>query len=196
MRKLIVVAYESEFKADETRLAFLKMQQDYLVNIEDAVVVVRNAEGKVKLHQLYRLTASGALSGGFWGTLIGLIFLNPLLGLAIGAGSGAIAGALTDVGINDKFMKELGQSLKPSSSALFILADTDLSDKVLEVLKGTGGTILQSSLSHVDEDRLQAALSDKGETEQVVDVKPTKERVAVKLEKVEDAKDVIPLEEI
>jgi len=158
MRKLLVVAYDTELKADETRLTFLKMQQSYLVDIADAVVVVRNADGKVKLHQLYNLTATGAMSGGFWGTLIGLIFLNPLLGLAVGAGSGALAGAMSDVGINDDFMKKLGSTLAPGSSALFVLAETDLSDKVLEALKGTGGKVMQSSLSHEDEARLQAAL--------------------------------------
>lgn len=158
MRKLLVVSYPTELQADENRLTFLKMQQSYLVDIADAVVVVHTAKGKVKLHQLYHLTAAGALSGGFWGTLIGLLFLNPLLGLAVGAGSGALAGAFSDVGINDAFMKELGSTLVPGSSALFVLADAEFSDKVLEALKGSGGTILQSSLSHEDEARLQAAL--------------------------------------
>ena len=159
MRKLIVVTYDTELKAEEVRLDFLKMQKSYLVSIEDAVVVVKKQDGKVKLHQMYHLTASGAVGGGFWGVLVGLIFLNPLLGLVVGAGAGAVAGALTDVGINDDFMKQLGENLTPGSSALFVLVDSDLTDKVLDELRGTGGTIIQSSLSHEDEARLQAAIS-------------------------------------
>ena len=158
MRTLIVVTYPSEMQASEERLKFLKMQKEYLVDLEDAVVVTRKQDGKVKLHQMYNLTASGAMSGGFWGTLIGLIFLNPLLGLAVGAGTGAVAGALSDVGINDDFMKQLGQKLQPGSSALFVLVTSTLTDKVLNELRGSGGHVLQSSLSHEDEARLQAAL--------------------------------------
>lgn len=159
MRKLIAVTYDTEFKAEEVRLQFLKMQKSYLVSLEDAVVVEKKQNGKVKLHQMYNLTASGAVGGGFWGVLIGLIFMNPLLGLVVGAGAGAVAGALSDVGINDDFMKQLAEKLTPGTSALFVLVDSDLTDKVLDALRGTGGTVLQSSLSHEDEAKLQAALN-------------------------------------
>ena len=154
MRKLIAVTYDTEFKAEEVRLQFLKMQKSYLVSLEDAVVVEKKQNGKVKLHQMYNLTASGAVGGGFWGVLIGLIFMNPLLGLVVGAGAGAVAGALSDVGINDDFMKQLAEKLTPGTSALFVLVDSDL-----DALRGTGGTVLQSSLSHEDEAKLQAALN-------------------------------------
>ena len=159
MRKLIAVTYDTEFKAEEVRLQFLKMQKSYLVSLEDAVVVEIKQNGKVKLHQRYNLTASGAGGGGVWGVLIGLIFMNPLLGLVVGAGAGAVAGALSDVGINDDFMKQLAEKLTPGTSALFVLVDSDLTDKVLDALRGTGGTVLQASLSHEDEAKLQAALN-------------------------------------
>lgn len=159
MRTLIVVSYPNETQASEERVKFLKMQKSYLVDLEDAVVVTRKQDGKVKLHQLYNLAATGALGGGFWGALIGLIFLNPLLGFVVGVGAGAVGGALSDVGINDNFMKQLGEKLKPGSSALFVLTDSEITDKVLAELRGSGGEIIQSSLSHEDEDRLQAALS-------------------------------------
>src|SRR5262249_23475921 len=96
MATLVVIDYESEVKAEEVRLALLKMQKEYLIDLADAVVVVRDAKGKVKLRQLYALTAAGAASGGFWGALIGLLFLNPLFGFAIGAAAGAVSGALRD----------------------------------------------------------------------------------------------------
>lgn len=161
MSTLIVVGYKDIHKAEEVRLQLWKLQRDYLLDLEDAVVVVKDDKGKVKLHQAVSLTSAGAVSGGFWGSLIGLMFLNPLLGLAVGASAGAVSGALTDVGINDNFMKELGATLTPGSSALFVLLrnPTAAPDKVLEELKGTGGTILKTSLSHEDEAKIQAALN-------------------------------------
>ena len=158
MRNLIVVAYPNELQAEQVRLDFLKMQKEYLVELEDAVVAVRKADGKVKLRQMYNLAAGGAVGGGFWGLLIGLIFLNPLLGLVVGAGAGAVAGALGDVGINDNFMKDLTKTLTPGSSALFVLVRSELTDKVLKDLQGTGGRILQTSLSTEDEKKLRDAI--------------------------------------
>lgn len=158
MSTLIAIKYDDPYQAEEIRLKFLKMQKEYLVDLEDAVVAVKDANGKVRLHQIINTTKMGALSGGFWGTLIGLIFLNPLLGLAVGAASGAVIGALTDVGIDNDFMKELAENLQPNSSILFILVRRATPDKVLDELRGTGGKILTTSLSHEDEAKLQAAL--------------------------------------
>jgi uncharacterized membrane protein len=159
MSTLVVVGYDDLFKAEEVRLKLRKMQKDYLIDLADAVVAVKDQSGKVKLHQPVNLTAAGAVSGGFWGTLIGLLFLNPLLGMAVGATAGAVSGALTDLGIDDKFMKELAASLHPGSSVLFVLVRKATPDKVLEELAGTGGKVLKSSLSHDDEAKLQAALN-------------------------------------
>jgi len=158
MNTLVVIEYDDLFKAEEVRLQFLKMQKEYLVDLEDAVVATKDKDGKVKLHQIHSTVKAGAIGGGFWGTLVGLIFLNPLLGLAVGAASGAAAGALSDVGINDEFMKDLADNLKPDSSALFVLVRRATPERVLEELKGTGGKILKTSLSHEDEAKLQAAL--------------------------------------
>jgi uncharacterized membrane protein len=159
MSNLVVIGYEDQFKAEEVRLMLWKMQKEYLIDLEDAVVAVKDDKGKVKLHQAVNLTAAGAAGGGFWGALIGLIFLNPLLGLAVGATAGAVSGALTDVGINDTFMKELAETMRAGSSVLFILVRRATPDKVLEELKGTGGKVLKTSLSHDDEAKLQEALS-------------------------------------
>jgi len=158
MSELIVIGYDSPFEAEEVRIRLIKMQRDYLIDLEDAVVAVKQADGKVKLNQVVDLKAAGAVSGGFWGAFIGLLFLNPLLGAAVGAGAGAISGALSDVGINDDFMKNLASTLKPGTSALFVLARKVTPDKVLEDLTGTGGKIIHTSLSHEDEARVQAAL--------------------------------------
>ena len=156
---LIVIGYESEIKAEEVRLALLKLQREYLIDLGDAVVAVHEQDGKVKLRQLVNVTAAGAVSGGFWGTLIGLLFLNPLVGLAVGTAAGAASGALTDVGIDDKFMKQLAETLKPGTAALCVLVRRATPDKVLDEIKGYGGTVIKTSLSHEDETKLQAALS-------------------------------------
>lgn len=159
MSTLVVIGYDNMYAAEEVRLKLRKLQSEYLIDMEDAVVAVKDTAGKVKLHQALNLTAAGAVSGGFWGSLVGLIFLNPLLGLAIGAGAGAVSSALSDVGINDQFMKDLAAALTPGSSVLFVLVRKATPDKVLEQLQGSGGKVLKTSLSHEDESKLQAALS-------------------------------------
>jgi uncharacterized membrane protein len=159
MSTLVAIGYDDPYKAEEVRLKLRKLQKEYLIDLGDAVVAVKDEQGKVKLHQAVSMTAAGAASGGFWGALIGLLFMNPLLGLVVGASAGAASGALTDVGINDAFMKELAATLKPGSSVLFVLVRKATPDKVLEEVKGTGGKILKTSLSHDDEAKLQAALS-------------------------------------
>jgi uncharacterized membrane protein len=160
MATLVVIDYESEIKAEEVRLALLKMQKEYLIDLDDAVVVVRDPKGRVKLRQLYDLTAAGAASGGFWGALIGLIFLNPLFGFAIGAAAGAISGSLRDVGIDDNFMKELGKTIKPGSAALCVLVrQVNAGDKVLEEIKKFGGTLIKTNLSNENEAKLREALA-------------------------------------
>jgi len=159
MSDLLVVGYDDKHQADEVRLRLIKLQREYLVDLADAVVAVRQADGKVELHQVHNLTATGALRGGFWGALIGLMFMSPLLGFAVGAASGAVGGALSDIGINDDFMKELAGTLKPGSSALFVLVRKITIDKILAELQGTGGRVLKTSLSNEDETRLQAAMN-------------------------------------
>lgn len=158
MSHMIAVAFDDPHRAEEVRLELLRLQREYLVDLEDAVVAVRRSDGKVKLRQLYNITGTGAVSGGFWGTLIGLIFLHPLFGLAVGAAAGGIAGALTDIGIDDKFMKELSQRVQPESSVLFVLVRQATPDRVLSELERYQGRVLHTSLSHEDEQRLREAL--------------------------------------
>ncbi len=158
MSTFVAIGYDDPFKAQDVKVALVKLQKEYLIDLEDAVVVVKNEEGKIKLHQAVNLTAAGAVSGGFWGTLIGVLFLNPLLGAAAGASAGALSGALSDVGINDKFIKDLAAGLKPNTSALFVLVRKATPDKVVEEIKKFGGVVLQTSLGHEDEAKLQAAL--------------------------------------
>src|SRR5215467_3379026 len=160
MSTLVAVGYDDPFKAEEIRLKLQRMQAGYLIDLEDAVVAVKNAKGKIKLDQIHNMTAFGAATGGFWGMLIGMLFLAPAVGLAVGAAAGAVSGALRDVGINDQFMKDLADTLKPNTSALFVLVRKVTPDKVMEELKGTGGKVLHTTLSHEETDRLQDTLAE------------------------------------
>lgn len=160
MSDLVVIAFPTEAKAEEVRQKLFSMQKEYLIELSDAVVAVKDAQGNIKLNQLVNTTAAGAVSGAFWGSLIGLIFLMPLVGAALGAASGTLGGYLTDIGINDKWMKETATAIQPGTAALFVLVRKVTGDKVLEGLKGEGGTVLKTSLDHTKEAALQAALAD------------------------------------
>ena len=167
MSELIVVGFEDPNEADRVLTELQRMQKEYLVDLEDAVVAVRGPDGKVRMKQSVDLVgagaATGALWGAMWGTLVGLLFLNPLLGLvtgaAFGAGAGALSGGLTDYGINDDFIRSVGEALKPNTSALFVLVRKAQPEKVLAELSRFHGRVIRSSLSPEQEARLQAALS-------------------------------------
>ena len=160
MSNLVALVFNDETTAFEMRAELAKMQKEYLIEMEDAVVVTKDNQGKVKLHQATNLTMAGAVGGSFWGMLMGLIFFNPLVGMAVGAGAGALSGKFADIGISDKMMKELAASFEPGNSALFILVRKATGDKVLERLKPFvgKGKIFKTSLSKDDEDSLRAAL--------------------------------------
>jgi uncharacterized membrane protein len=160
MGDLVVIEFDNEQAAFDMRAELAKLQKEYLIKMEDVVVVTKNEKGKVKLHQAVNLTAAGAVGGSFWGMLIGMIFLNPLLGAAVGAGAGAISGKLSDIGINNDFMKELAANLTENTSALFILVREATADKVLARLKEKAfkGKVLKTSLTVDKEDELRKVI--------------------------------------
>ncbi|WP_445174691.1 DUF1269 domain-containing protein [Microcoleus sp.] len=158
MSDLIVIGFPDEFKADEVLLDLRKLEREYLIDLEDAAIVVRKKDGKVKIKQTQELVTAGALSGGFWGLLIGLMFFEPMLGI-LGAAVGALSGALTDIGIDDNFIQELGNTIEPGTSAIFVLVRKSTPDKVLDDLSKFEGKVLRTSLSHEDEAQLQAVLT-------------------------------------
>ncbi|MDR2211998.1 MAG: DUF1269 domain-containing protein [Pseudomonadales bacterium] len=159
MSDLIAIVYPTESRAEEMRQKLFSLQQEYLIKLSDAAIAVMHEDGKVKLNQMLSTTSVGAISGSFWGLLIGAIFLMPVFGLAIGAAAGALGGALTDFGVNDDFMKKLAATLKPGNAVLFLEVRQMTSDRVLEALSGTGGTVLKTSLNHHREQALRDALA-------------------------------------
>ena len=159
MSTLIAIAYPDRNAAEEVRQELVQAAKEHLVKLEDAVIVEHDADGKIRLHQAVGTTGAGAAGGAMWGGLIGLIFLAPLLGMAVGAATGALGGKMTDLGVDDNFMKDLGTRLQPGSAALIVLGSTDARDKVIARVSPYGGDILQSSLSNDQEEQLRSALA-------------------------------------
>jgi uncharacterized membrane protein len=159
MSDLVFIAFPNEQKAEEVRDKVLALQKEYLIELGDAVIAVKDEKGRVKLNQLVNLTATGAVSGAFWGTLVGFLFLMPLVGTAIGAASGALGGAFADAGIDDNFMKDAAQALPPDGAGLFLLIQKMTDDKVLAELAGVGGTVMRTSFDHTKEEALREALA-------------------------------------
>jgi uncharacterized membrane protein len=155
--ELVVIAFDNETGAAEMRDALVELQKQRLVTLDDAAVVVRRLDGKVKVKQAVNLVGAGALGGAFWGMLIGFLFWMPWLGMAAGALSGALGGALADYGLDDGFVKEVAATIRPGHSALFLLIREATPDKLVDALQQFNGKIMQTSLSKDDEARLREA---------------------------------------
>lgn len=161
MSELVVIAFKDKFTADEVLISLDKMQKDYLIDLDDAVIAVKESDGKVKLKQSLNLVKTGAVSIGWWGALVGTILGGVpglVIGGATGATMGAISGKLSDYGIDDEFIKNLGDAMEPDSSAIFVLVRRATVDKVLAELNRFEGKVLKTSLSSEDEARLQETL--------------------------------------
>jgi len=159
MSDLVVIEFPSEAKAEEVRQKLLDMQKEYLIELEDAVIAIKQPNGRIKLNQLFHPAAAGAAYGSLWGLLVGLIFMMPVAGMALGAASGAISGAITEVGINKRFMRELAATLQSSKAALFLLIRKMTADKVLADLKRVGGKVLRTSFDQTRENALRDAIA-------------------------------------
>ena len=161
MSNLVAIAYDDLDQAKEVMGTLGQLVKEHSLTLEDAVIVEHREGGKIKLHQP-SIAAAGAAGGALWGGLIGLIFFMPLLGLAVGAAAGGAAGAASDYGVDDNFMKELGQKLEPGSAAVFVLVKEATRDKVVPEISKYGGHLIQSSLSSDQEATLQEALDNRG----------------------------------
>jgi uncharacterized membrane protein len=159
MSDLIAITYKGQ-KAFDALAKLGELQKMKLIELEDAAVATMNEKGKVKIKQTLESQRTGAVAtwGFFWGFLIGLIFGGPLFWGLFTALLGGLMGKMTDIGIDNKFMKEVGESLESGDSALFLLVIKVTPDKVLPELEKFGGTVYQTSLSKAAEAQLQKAL--------------------------------------
>ena len=160
MSDLVAIAYPDLDTARQVVSNVGEAQKAHLIELDDLVIVERRGDGKVKLHQP-SMAGAGAAGGALWGGLIGLIFFVPLFGMALGAASGAAAGALSDSGVDDRFMKDLGEKLEPGGAALIALVRQVNMDKLLAEVK-IPGEVLQTSLSNESEEALRNALAAAG----------------------------------
>lgn len=170
MNELIVVSFPGEETAEQALRKLLTVEPDLVVDLQDAVVTVRDRHGKVRLEQTVDLvtarTSRGMAWGGLLGTLVGVLLLNPLVGLlagvVLGAGAGALSGALADYGVDDHFIKAMARGFEPGTSALFILVRRIDVDRLMGELAPLGGSVVTASLSGEQEERLKTALQGLG----------------------------------
>jgi uncharacterized membrane protein len=158
MTHLVVLGLDSREDAERVFDLTGDLARQQLLQLQDAAYAWRDDKGKVRIQQAISTTGAGAAGGALWGTLIGLIFLNPLAGMAVGAATGAVAGKLTDVGINDDMIRQIGQQLRDGRAAVFILAKSATVDRVIEALKPYSPTIIQTNLTREREEELVKAL--------------------------------------
>lgn len=159
MNELIVLAFDNEDGALNVRDKLNELQKQELITLGDAAVVVREGDGKPKVKQAQSLVGAGALGGSFWGLLIGLIFFAPILGMAVGAVTGALSGRFADIGVDDEFIKEVGETIEPGHSALFLLVVDAQTDRVIEEIDLYNPTVLRTNLSAEDEENLREAFA-------------------------------------
>ncbi|MFJ5232433.1 DUF1269 domain-containing protein [Kitasatospora sp. NPDC088391] len=155
MSNLFAIAYPDVSTAQKVRDELVGLQKQKLIDLEDVVVVERREDGKIKLHQAVSNAGVGAASGALWGGVIGLLFFMPFLGAAIGGATGAAVGASTDTGVDDNFMRQVGQKMAPGSAAVFALVRSATQDKVIPAVAQFGGELIQTSLSHEEEEHLR-----------------------------------------
>jgi len=159
MSSLVVLAFDDETGAENARERMYDFQKRELITLEDAAVVVRDENGKTQVKQAHSLVGAGALGGSFWGLLIGLIFWMPWLGMAIGAVTGALSGKLSDIGIDDEFIQEVGDTVDPGTSALFLLARDAQVERISEEMADVQFEIVETNLSPDQETQLRQAFA-------------------------------------
>lgn len=160
MSQLIVFTYNSEGQAATVLQKVTDLSKQHLIGVQDAAVIVKDANGKVKVKQTMESMVKGRniVSAGFWGLLIGLIFGGPIFLALLSMGLSALFGRSLDVGVDNQFIKDVGNDLAPGNSALFLLSNEITVDKVADALREYGGTLYHTSLSKEAEENLTRAL--------------------------------------
>ncbi|MFN2156804.1 MAG: DUF1269 domain-containing protein [Anaerolineae bacterium] len=157
MSDLVVVAFDNETGALGMRDALISLQKQRLVTLDDAALMVRRLDGKIRVRQAVCLVGVGTMGGAFWGLLIGLLLWMPWLGFSLPAMHGGVGTALGDCGLDHEFVKAVGNAIQPGNSALFLLIREATPEKLMDELKQFNGQILQASLSHEAETKLKEA---------------------------------------
>lgn len=157
MSELLVLSFDGAQRASQARQRLHELGREELIKLADACVVTRDEKGRTKLRQAHDLVGAGALGGAFWGALVGILFLMPLAGMAIGSIVGALSGKFGDIGIDDGFIKEVGETVEPGDSALFLLIEDWSEERVLDELRTFEPSVLRTNLSPAEEENLRRA---------------------------------------
>ena len=158
---LTVWKFDDAGAAEKAVATLESLAKQQMINLEDAATVSWPAGAKKpKTRQLRSMTAAGALGGSFWGLLFGLIFFVPLLGLAVGAAMGALGGSMSDVGIDDDFIKRARNEITPGTSALFLMSSDAVIDKVRDAFSGQRAELVSTNLSNDQERNLREVFSE------------------------------------
>jgi uncharacterized membrane protein len=161
MATLTVLKFPSASGAEELLSVLEGLQKQQLITIQDAAIVTWPVgKKKPKTRQLQSLAGFGALQGAFWGMLFGLLFFIPILGLAVGAGMGALAGSFADIGIDDKFIKEVRSKVTEGTSALFLMTSGAVPDRIAPSVEGMKAEVISTNLSKEEEEKIQAMFSE------------------------------------
>ncbi|MER5252231.1 MULTISPECIES: DUF1269 domain-containing protein [unclassified Streptomyces] len=161
MADLVVLGFSDKEKAEGVLRLAKELARQELLDLEDAALAWRTMDGKLHVRQTFSTTATGAAGGALWGSLFGLLFLMPVFGAAVGAATGAVAGKLTDIGINDAFVKETASALEPGRAAVFALVRRSTPDRVRDAVRPFNPTVIRTSLTKDREEELVEALQAK-----------------------------------
>jgi uncharacterized membrane protein len=160
MTTLSVLKFPTADGAQKMESTLLELQKQHVIEVQDAAIVTwPQGKKQPKTQQLHSLAGQGALVGAFWGMLFGLLFFIPLFGLAVGAAMGALSGKFADYGIDDNFIKQTREKVTEGTSALFLLTNGAVQDKVVEAMKDQTFEIIMTNLPKAREDELRVAFS-------------------------------------
>jgi len=158
MATLVAIGYPDETTAASAAGEAERLSADLILEADAIATIVRDREGRYHVTTNHHPVGSGATWGMFWGMLFGLLFFVPVFGMAVGAGLGALMGKVEKAGIDKAFQRQVRDMLQPGTSALFLVAHSDVAEKAIDALSAYGGTILKSTLSAQAEAELQREL--------------------------------------
>ena len=121
---LVALVFDDPYKADEARAALNRMGGEGLLDIDETAVIVKKADGKVRVSQDVNVVENDQHIGHIAG-LITAAVTGTMPFIMGGTLLGKLVGRLTDDGITNKFIKSVQNELQPNTSVLVLFARSD-----------------------------------------------------------------------